>query len=400
MTAPLADRYAAFLLDLDGVVYRGDEAIPGAVSAVAALRDRGRRVVFLTNNSARTPAQVAGKLAGLGVEAAPDDVVTSAQAAASLIAAEMPGASAFVVGEEGVTAALAAAGLRVAAPGASKVDVVVVGWDLSADYDKLREAAVHVQRGARFVATNTDASYPAPGGELWPGAGALVAAIETATGRRAESAGKPQGPLFETALARAGTRDALVVGDRIETDVAGAERAGLDALLVLSGAGGRADLLDATALPVAVAADLGGVLEPSFVTRVREAREGDDVSRLLGDAGLIAEPSEGVTLVAGEHRVTGTASVVVRGGDAYLHSVAVRAEARGREVGTLLVGAAWGSAARGGAGRGYLLTEEADGFFGRLGFEPVERDSLPGWVTERTTACSDAAVAMARPVRG
>ena len=397
---PLADRYEAFLLDLDGVVYRGSAGIPGAAEAIAGLRERGRRVVFLTNNSARTPEQVAGKLAGMGVEAAPGDVVTSAQAAASLVAAEMPGASAFVVGEEGVTAALAAEGLRVAETGASKVDAVVVGWDRAADYDKLRDAAVHVLRGARFVATNTDASYPAPGGELWPGAGALVAAIETATGRRAESAGKPEGALFETALARAGTRDTLVVGDRIETDIAGAERAGLDALLVLSGAAGRADLLDGGALPVAVAADLAGVLEPAIVARVREARESDGVADLLHEAGLAAEPSDGATFVAGEDQVTGTASVVVREGDAYLHSVAVKREARGREVGTLVVSAAWHRAVLLGVRRAFLLTEEAEGFFARLGFGRVDRRALPAWVSERSRACSQAAVAMTRDVRG
>ncbi|HEX9891556.1 MAG TPA: HAD-IIA family hydrolase, partial [Actinomycetota bacterium] len=258
----LADRYAAFLLDLDGVVYRGHEAIPGAPEAVAGLRDRGGRVVFVTNNSAPTPEQVVDTLTSMGVKAEPGDVVTSAQAVAPMVRRRVgEGAEVFAVGEGGLRRALEEAGLRLSAPDAERAAAVVVGWDRSADFDRLRRAGLLVQRGAPLFAANADRSYPAPGGELWPGTGALLGVIEATTGVRAEVAGKPHRPLFEAALERAGTARALMVGDRLETDVAGAAAAGLDAVVVLSGAATRADLLDHDALPVDVLPDVSGLLE-------------------------------------------------------------------------------------------------------------------------------------------
>ena len=207
----LADHYEGFILDLDGVLYRGDEPVPGAAEAVAGLRERGRRIVFLTNNSARTPERVSERLAGMGIPSDPREVVTAAQAAATLVATTVGAPSAaFVVGEEGVREALRDAGVTVVDDRPDHADVVVVGWDRSADYEKLRTASVLVQRGAALVATNADASYPAPGGELWPGAGALLAAVETATGTTADVAGKPHRPLFEEAVRRVGTENVVV----------------------------------------------------------------------------------------------------------------------------------------------------------------------------------------------
>jgi len=236
----LADPYDAVLLDLDGVLYRWPEPIPGASEAVAALRKAGKRIAFVTNNSSRTPAQVTERLAAVGVEAKLEEVVTSALATATMLA-ERGVRAAFVVGEEGLLKALADVGIRVVGASPRDVDVVVVGFDRGADYTKLKDASVLVERGASLVASNADPSFPAPGGESWPGAGALLAAIETTTGRRGEVVGKPEAPLFERALASAGGGFPLVVGDRLDTDIAGASRLGWDSALVLTGTARRED---------------------------------------------------------------------------------------------------------------------------------------------------------------
>ena len=399
------DHYQAFLLDLDGVLYRGDEVVAGAPDAVSALRRAGRRIVFLTNNSARTPQQVAGKLRGLGIEASAEEVVTSAQATATLLArsAEEDGRapSAFVIGEQGLREALEAAGIEVVDGKPEQAGFVVVGWDRSVDYGKLRTATVLVGRGALLVASNADASYPAPGGEQWPGAGALLAAVETASGTRAAVVGKPHRPLFDLAVERAGTRRVLLVGDRIETDVAGALAAGLDAGLVLTGAASAADLLDHDALPTMVLGRLAGLLEdrPAPVVREAELSDSAGVRALLEESGLGTE-SNAVeeAVVAGDGEPLATAAAAVQGDQAYLHSVAVRRDTRAHYVGTLAVAAMVRRAVRNGARKFFLLTEEAEGFFRGLGFAPIGRDHLPAWVIDRSTACSASAVAMAREV--
>jgi HAD superfamily hydrolase (TIGR01457 family) len=252
---PLSERYDAFLFDLDGVLYRGADPIPGAPEAVAALREAGRGIAFVTNNSARTPAAVAERLVAAGVAASPEEVVTSAGATAELLAGRGC-RSAFVIGEEGIRTALAGAGVELRDGEPDGVDVVVVGWDRGADYAKLRTAAVLVERGAAFVGTNGDASWPAPDGTLWPGAGALLAAVATTTGTEPEIVGKPNAPLFHAALARAGGGRPLVIGDRLDTDVAGAAALGWDSLLVLTGITRRADLEHAASRPTYVADDL------------------------------------------------------------------------------------------------------------------------------------------------
>ncbi len=257
----LAERYDCFLLDLDGVVYRGEEAVPGAADAIRALRRLGRRVAFLTNNSARTPAEVAEKLAGLGIAADPGEVVTSALATADEVTA-MGARTAFVIGEGGIRTALAEAGVEILDGEPEAADVVVVGWDRSADYARLRTACLLVQRGARLVATNADAAYPAPDG-LWPGAGALLAAITTTTGARAHVVGKPHPPLFLRAHRQAGGGRPLVVGDRLETDIAGAAALGWDTLLVFTGVTGKAAFTGVTGESARTAADV----RPTYVGR-------------------------------------------------------------------------------------------------------------------------------------
>lgn len=257
----LAERYDVALLDLDGVLYRGRSPIPHAAASVARLRALGVHVAFVTNNSSRTPEDVAERLRSVGVEAAPHEVVTSALATADLLAGREV-ASAFVIGGAGLRSALTDAGIEVVDAPEGRVDVVVVGFDPDATYDDLRAASVLVAHGAAFVGSNPDASFPAPDGENWPGAGALIAAVETTTGSRAEIVGKPHAPLFRAAARRAGGGGRpLVVGDRLDTDIDGALALGWDAALVLTGVSTRAEAARAASRPTYVWEDLRGLFD-------------------------------------------------------------------------------------------------------------------------------------------
>lgn len=253
----LAQGYDPLLLDLDGVLFRGDETVPGGPETLAALRADGHRIAFVTNNSARTPEQVADKLVGHGYEAGPHEVVTSALATADVLA-ERGATEAYVIGEEGIRRALAGAGVRVLDGEPKTAAYVVVGWDRQATYAKLRTASLLVERGATLVATNADRSYPAPDG-FWPGAGALLAAVTTTTGAEARVIGKPHPPLYRAALRRVGGDRPLVVGDRLETDIAGAIALGWDSLLVLSGATSAAAVEASTIVPTYVGPDVGAL---------------------------------------------------------------------------------------------------------------------------------------------
>jgi HAD superfamily hydrolase (TIGR01457 family) len=250
----LVDAYDAFLFDLDGVLYRGTEAVTGAPEAVARLRAAGKGVAFVTNNSGRTPEAVAAHLTRLGIPAAAEEVETSALVTAEQLSAR--GVSeAFVVGEEGILRALRDVGIAIADSGADRTQVVVVGWDRQANYEKLRRASLLVERGAALVATNADASYPAADGN-WPGAGALLAVVETTTGAHAEVFGKPEASIMLAALDRAGGGRPLVIGDRLETDIAAAVGLGWDSLLVLTGISRPQDVAASTVTPTFEAEDL------------------------------------------------------------------------------------------------------------------------------------------------
>jgi HAD superfamily hydrolase (TIGR01457 family) len=226
----LVQRYAGVVFDIDGVLVRGDEPLAGAAEAVAALHDRGIATAFVTNNASRTPAQIAAALQTAGIPAAAETVVTSALAAAELLA---PGTRCLVIGMDGLHEALTDRGC-VETDDPQSADAVVVGWDRGLVWDDLRRATLALVRGGRFVGTNADASYPAPEG-LWPGNGAVLAALQAATGRRPEIAGKPEAPLFRAAADRLPDGDVLMVGDRHETDIVGAARMGWDTALVLTG---------------------------------------------------------------------------------------------------------------------------------------------------------------------
>ena len=240
-------------LDLDGVVWRGEEPLPGAAATVARLRDGGHRVVFISNNSNAPLAATVAKLGALGIQAGPEDVLTSARAAASMLE---PGTTALVFGGPGVVEALAEAGVATVADGPA--DAVVVGWHREFDYDRLSRASRAVREGARFVATNDDATYPMAGG-LVPGAGSLVAAVSYASGEAPEVAGKPHEPMVSMVRRRVGPV-AVMVGDRPDTDGRMARRLGARFGLVLTGVTTRADLpVDPT--PDAVAADLAALVD-------------------------------------------------------------------------------------------------------------------------------------------
>ena len=233
------------LLDLDGVVYVGAEAVPGAPAALDAARTAGMRLGFVTNNASRTPAEVADHLTDLGVPAGPDDVITSSQAAATVTAQQFgAGAAVLPVGGPGVAVALTEAGLRVVGSAAGRPVAVVQGYGTDVGWTQLAEAVVAVRGGARHVATNTDATIPSPRG-LLPGNGALVGVVSAVTGQEPLVTGKPDPAMHAECVRRTGARTPLVVGDRLDTDVEGASRAGARSLLVLSGVTTPAVLLAA-----------------------------------------------------------------------------------------------------------------------------------------------------------
>jgi len=217
-----------WVIDLDGVVWLAEQPIPGSADAVARLRDRGHGVLFATNNSSPTIAELQHRLAQAGIEAGPDEIVTSAQAAASMLE---PGSSAVVCADGGVLEALAVRGVSVRAEGPA--DAVVVGWTRRFDFDLLATAATAVRQGARFIGTNEDPTHPTPT-RLLPGSGAILAAVATAAQATPEVAGKPHDPFV--AILRSRAPDALiVVGDRPSTDGALARRLGLPFALVRTG---------------------------------------------------------------------------------------------------------------------------------------------------------------------
>lgn len=248
----------AWILDLDGVVWLSDEPIPGAADAVARLRDRGEDVRFLTNNSSLTVGEYAAKLERiLGAPADPASLLTSGQAAATMLE---PGSTALVCGGNGVVEALTERGVDVVREG--DADTVVVGWHRDFDFSRMEAANRAIRRGARFVATNDDATYPAPDGPL-PGCGAIVAAIRTATGVEAEVAGKPHPPMLDLCRRRLGEglAGSTLVGDRPDTDGEMARRLGVRFALVLTGIVGAGDL-PVVPEPDVVAADLASLVGP------------------------------------------------------------------------------------------------------------------------------------------
>lgn len=272
----LRDRFGALLLDLDGTLYRGPEVIPGAPQALSGASEQ--QLMYVTNNASRSATAVAEHLRELGYAATENEVVTSAQAAARLLAGRLePGATVLVVGTDDLVAEVSAVGLQPirrfngVAPAA-----VVQGHSPQTAWADLAEAAYALRSGALWVAANTDATLPNERG-LAPGNGSMVAALRTASGLEPIVAGKPYAPLLEDALARANTRDALVVGDRLDTDIDGGHSVGLESLLVLTGVSTLEDLRTQPAdrLPTYIAESLDALNHPIADTAPITLGDGD-----------------------------------------------------------------------------------------------------------------------------
>jgi glycerol 3-phosphatase-2 len=257
----LSDAERLVCCDLDGVLWLGPEPIAGSADAVARLHAAGYRVAYLTNNSGRPPRSVVAQLRAMGVDADDDDVLTSAQAAASLLRARLePGARVLAVGGPGVVEALQAEHYVVV--DRAPAEAVVVGLHPSFDFDELARASAAVRAGALFVATNVDPTYPGPDG-LLPGSGAIVAAVSTAAGREPEVAGKPEVATVTLVRERFGATG-LIVGDRPSTDGALATALGWPFALVLSGISdgeGGGEAVPDDPAPAYVTPDLAALVE-------------------------------------------------------------------------------------------------------------------------------------------
>jgi glycerol 3-phosphatase-2 len=266
-TAAVIDSYDAVLFDLDGVIYLGPVAVPGAPEGIAQLHDRGVKIGFVTNNAARPPVAVADHLIELGIPATAADVVTSAEAAAHLLIKRFgAGARILAVGGEGVTVALSEAGLVPVHSADEHPLAVIQGYGFDLRWQELNEAAIAIHRGAYWVATNIDPTRPTERG-LVPGNGAAVAAVKMAVQSEPEVAGKPYRPLLDDTVERLGAQHPLFVGDRLDTDIAGAVNAGLDSMLVLSGSHRAEQLLAAAPgeRPTHIGEDLRALLRPALV---------------------------------------------------------------------------------------------------------------------------------------
>ncbi|MDW8326761.1 MAG: HAD-IIA family hydrolase [Anaerolineales bacterium] len=234
----------ACLIDMDGVLWEGNRPMPGLVEFFATLRTKRIRFILATNNASQTPEQYVNKLAGFGVTISRDDVLTSAQATALYLRGRTPdGAKVFVIGEAGLRQALTEQGFTLGELWDATAQYVVVGMDRTLSWDKLATATLNIRAGAMFIGTNPDRTIPVEQG-IVHGNGAILAALQTATGVAPIVIGKPEPTMYQIAMQRLGTVPAatIAIGDRLDTDILGAVRAGLRSVLVLSGVSTRADL--------------------------------------------------------------------------------------------------------------------------------------------------------------
>lgn len=273
-------QHAGYILDLDGVVYIGNDAVPHAIESLNAAADSGVRLTAATNNANRPAPEVANHLVELGLRIGADEVVTSAQAAARELARMLPeGAEVLAVGGVGVAIALEAVGLRplrasadleLSGDAASRAEAVMMGYGPAVAWHDLAAAHWAIQRGVPWMATNTDSTVPTKFGRA-PGNGSLVKALMHASGVEPMVAGKPQPALFEVAVGIIGSRDVLVIGDRFDTDIDGAAAAGLESLFVLTGVHGLAELAEQPIerWPRFIAQDLRSLTQPVITLDVR-----------------------------------------------------------------------------------------------------------------------------------
>ena len=248
----------ALVIDVDGVLWRGNHALPGVVSFFDFLHARRIKFIIATNNSARPASDIVERLATMNVRVCDDDVLTSAQATALYLAHIAPlGSRVFVIGGEGLKDAIAKAGYELVEQNA---DLVVAGLDWTLTYEKLKRATIEIRRGAKFIGTNPDKTFPGNEGII-PGAGAIQAAIQAATDVAPLVIGKPEHAMFDIAVEKMGVprESVAMLGDRMDTDIQGAERAGLKTILVLTGVATRESLAHESTQPDFVFDDLNAL---------------------------------------------------------------------------------------------------------------------------------------------
>ncbi|KQY58928.1 hypothetical protein ASD11_04715 [Aeromicrobium sp. Root495] len=304
---PLHSRHDLVMLDLDGVVYVGPDAVPGAAEALESVRSAGTAVAYLTNNAARPAAVVAEHLQSLGMPLREvGEVITSAQAVARLMAHDLPSDSeVLLVGGEGLRLPLEDLGLRCVTALGDDTAAVVQGFNPDLGWKDLAEATYAVARGLPWYASNTDLTVPTPRG-IAPGNGSLVALVRGVTGRDPVVAGKPEKPLFEETLTRTGAERPLMVGDRLDTDIEGANRIGIPSLAVLTGVDSLATWVQAAEhlRPAFVSTDLSGLLEEHHPVEVAQT------SATCGDAGARLQDGT-ITLTSGEPGTTSALRAVL-----------------------------------------------------------------------------------------
>ena len=323
MTDALLDQHDAVLLDLDGTVYRGGEPTPSARDVIDGARAHGVAIRYVTNNASKSPDAVADHLRALGLHAEIGDVSTSAQAAAAMVAETLPrGARVLVVGTDSFAHEIAEVGLTPVRRFEDAPAAVVQGHSPDTGWAELSEACLAVRDGAMWVASNDDRTLPTERGEL-PGNGAMVTALRAATGREPDVAGKPQVPLLRRAIESCGAQRPLMVGDRLDTDIAGGVALGIPSLFVLTGVGSAGDVLAAPSdrRPEYIGADLRALLAPARLARVDTseawtARSTDarvELSR--GSADAPAEPLSALRSLCTAWWAAGSGPVDVVGGD-------------------------------------------------------------------------------------
>lgn len=294
----LIDGYQAVFFDLDGVVYLGPNAVDGAVAGIADLDALGVRIAYVTNNAARPPETVAAHLQSLGINCSAKDIVTSAQASVRMLAEDLPvGTKILVAGTEYLADEVRNRGFQVVYNAEDAPFAVLQGYDPTMTEPRLDEAAYALQNGAVWYATNTDPSRPTNRG-LVPGAGAQISAVGNTVSISPKVAGKPYPPLLQETIRRVGTAKAIVVGDRLDTDIEGANSVGMDSLFVFTGAHGAKDLLKAPLhqRPTAIGWDLRALLAPGRRVRVFE----NSVS--CGQACVVAEAGAATFTSIGKSR--------------------------------------------------------------------------------------------------
>lgn len=282
----LIDDYDCAMFDLDGVVYLGPEPVVGAPESIADLRELGVRVGFVTNNAGRSPDVVVEHLNELGIECDADDVVTSAQAIAQLMARELPaGSKVLACGSQALADEMTAVGFNLVPDHTHAPDAVVQGYDPDMCFPRLDDAAFAVQRGARWYGSNTDINRPTNLG-MTPGAGSQIACVRVCVDVDPIVAGKPYPPLLQETIRRMAATRPIFVGDRLDTDIEGANNVEIDSFLVFTGAHGKWELARAIPKqrPTAIGHDLRGLLRP----RREAVWNGDEVTCRGATARVVA----------------------------------------------------------------------------------------------------------------